>query len=125
MSVTTVYASNPDITAQETGQPGAPIYAPTYAATVVVDTLNNAGAIINGVNATSATCTINAAYGGQAMQNFWLLIKDTGGVTVTLGTKFKSAGTVNPTTGKAITVYFVSDGTNFIETGRNAAAVTY
>lgn len=125
MSVTTMYQHNSDALAQDLGTPGAPVYAPTYAAAMAVDTLNNSGVIINGVNATSATCALTTLFGGQAMQEFWVMVKDTGGVTLTFGTKFKSAGTVNPTTGKAIIVYFLSDGTNWIESGRNAAAVTY
>ena len=98
---------------------------PTYAATVTADLANNGFILINGVAATSATCTINTNKGFNIGQEGSILIKDTGGVTITFGTNFKSSGTANPTTGKAITVYFIYDGTNWIETGRNAAAVTY
>lgn len=121
----TTFSHNPDIVGQFIGTPNAPVYAPTYAATILLDVQNNSGAIINGVNATSATTTLNASTGGYALQRFSVMVKDTGGVTATFGTNFKPSATANPTTGKAITVHFMSDGTNFVETGRNAAAVTY
>lgn len=120
----TIYNQPAQPIAQFFGGQGTQTYAPTYAATMALDLINNAGAIINGVNATSATVTLTAAVGPALMETV-VLIKDTGGVTATFSTGFKSAGTVNPTTGKAIAVFFISDGTNWIETGRNAAAVTY
>lgn len=122
----TVYNLNATSLAQITGSPGARVLAPTYAATIT--SVNpNAGIVhwINGVAATSATSTINMAGGGQSDQLMILIIRDTGGVTVTFGTNMKSAGTVNPTTGKQIAVWFVSDGTNWVENFRTATAVTF
>lgn len=70
----------------------------------------------------TATLTIQTVLNGQHM--LILEIIDTGGVTVTFGTGFKSTGTVNPTTGKAITVAFIADPVAqvFREFSRSASA---
>ena len=124
---TTIYQVNANPVAIATGSPGADLSTavPTYAATVNGDLANNGFLLINGVAATSATCTLNVNKGYNPGQLAQVLVKDTGGVTLTFGTNLKSAGTVNPTTGKAIAVDFTYDGANWIESGRAAAAVTY
>ena len=118
---TTVYQLKPDGLAQLTSSPGYRTLGPTYAATMTLDP--NAGIVhqILGVATTSATCTLNAPSGGTFGQILIILVQDTGGITLTFGTNFKSTGTVNPTTGKTIPVLFVSDGTNFREVARAAA----
>jgi len=124
---TTIFKQNANAIGIQFGDSGVDLSTavPTYAATVTGDLANNGVLLINGVAATSATCTLNVNKGYNIGQEGAVMVKDTGGVTLTFGTNLKSAGTVNPTTGKAITVYFLFDGTNWVETGRNAAAVTY
>lgn len=112
--------------AQITGSPGSRRLAPTYAATISsINPMSGIVHFIDGVAATSATSTINMGSGGTVSQLLILIIRDTGGVTVTFGTNMKSAGTANPTTGKQIAVAFISDGTNWVEVFRTATAVTF
>lgn len=120
----TIYNQPPETLAQISGGPSAPVNKPTYSATMTLDTTMQRGAIhqILGVNATSPTATLNAASGGQFGQLLITIISDTGGITLTYGTNFKSTGTVNPTNGKSIVVAFVSDGTFFREFSRSASA---
>jgi hypothetical protein len=120
-ATTTIFNQNANAIAQFHGGPGRVDYAPTYAATMALDLANNAYAFINGLNSTSPTSTITATTGGVLGQEAAVMIKDTGGITVTLSTNFKVSATVNPTTGKTITVFFMSNGTNWIETGRSTA----
>ncbi len=123
---TTVYNLATAGLAQLSGSPGARALKPTYAA--IISSINpNAGIVheVDGVAAVSATCTINLAGGGQFGQMLILALYDTGGVTFTFGTNMKSAGTVNPTTGKVVTVTFISNGTNWVEANRTATAVTF
>lgn len=126
MPQSTVYTLNADSLAQISGSPAARVLAPTYAA-IITSISPNAGIVhwINGVAATSATCTINMGGGGQSDQLLILVIRDTGGVTVTFGTNMKSGGTCNPGTGKQIAVTFMSDGTNWVEINRTATAITF
>ena len=118
----TVYRLKANPLAQFAGNPEAPVVAPTYAATITLDPNAGYAQLINGVATTSATCTINAASAGVQGQTLVLFIRDTGGITVTFGTYFKSQGTCNPTTGKTIAVHFVSDGTNWYEPAARATA---
>lgn len=118
----TVYSLRVNPLAQISGTAGAEAVAPTYASAIVLDP--NAGLVqlIAGVAATSATSTVTTPNVGQFGQLLIVIVTDTGGVTVTFGTGFKPTGTVNPTTGKAITVAFVSDGTVWREFSRSASA---
>lgn len=123
---TTPYQLNADSLGQISGSPGGGPLKPTYAATI--SSINPMLGIVHqvdGLASTSATCTINLSGGGQAGQLLKLVLRDTGGVTYTFGTNMKSAGTVNPGTGKQITVEFTSDGTNWVEDFRTATAVTF
>jgi len=126
MPSATIYNLNANALSQMVGGSGTDFTTavPTYAATMSIDLANNSSILINGLASTSATATLNANT-GQLLQEASIMIKDTGGVTITFGTNFKSAGTVNPTTGKTITVFFQFNGTNWVETGRNASAVTH
>lgn len=121
MATTNIYNQPANMIAQPIGGPGRQDYAPTYAATMALDLANNAYAFINGLNSTSPTSTVTATTGGVLGQYCAVMIKDTGGVTVTFSTNFKVSATVNPTTGKTITIEFMSNGTNWIEIGRSAA----
>ena len=121
MASTVIFNQPANMIAQPIGGPGRQDYAPTYAATMALDLANNAYCYINGLNSVSATSTMTATTGGVLGQESAIMIKDTGGVTVTLSTNFKVSATVNPTTGKTITVFFMSNGTNWIETGRSTA----
>lgn len=107
---------------QISGSPGAPAVALTYGAAVVVD--HQAGLVqkINGVAATSATCAVTIGSAGQFGQLLLIIFGDTGGVTYTLSGYFKPQATVNPTTGKAIAILFVSDGNYWYEVGARATA---
>ena len=118
----TIYNCRVNPLAQISGSPGADAVSPTYAAAIALDP--NAGLVqlIAGVAATSATSTVTTPNGGQFGQLLIVIVSDTGGVTVTFSTGFKATGTVNPTTGKAIVVAFVSDGTYWREFSRSASA---
>ena len=118
----TIYNQPANSIAQIVGGPGASIYAPTYASAVAVSPIGNAVCVLNGVNATSATCTVTASGVGQSGQIFIVICNDTGGVTYTFSTGFKATATVNPTTGKVIVVAFISDGTYLREFARSASA---
>ncbi len=116
-----IYNQPADVLAALLGGPGGSLNKPTYAATIALEAFNSV-IQVDGVAATSATCTLTA---GSRVGLLILILKDTGGVTYTLGTGFKSTGTVNPSTGKTIVVAFIGDGTNFIEFARSASAITY
>jgi|GEM_PF-4552691 len=125
---TTIYGCNnqSDGLAQLCGASGAPALGPTWGASSITGFDPNAGIVhkIAGVAATSATNTLNAPGPGQFGQELILIITDNGGITLTFGTNFATTGTVNPGTGKAIVVEFVSDGVFWIEKCRTSSAVT-
>ena len=125
---TTIYGCNnqSDGLAQLCGASGAPALGPTWGASSITGFDPNSGIVhkIAGVAGTSATNTLNASGPGAFGQALILIITDSGGITLTIGTNFASTGTVNPGTGKAIVVTFVSDGVFWIEQSRTASAVT-
>lgn len=121
MATVTIFNQPANLLAQLIGGPGRQDYAPTYAATMALDLANNSYCFINGLNSVSATSTVTATTGGVLGQENAVMVKDTGGVTVTFSTNFKVSATVNPTNGKTITVFFMSNGTNWVETGRSSA----
>ena len=125
----TAFSPNPDIVAQLTGTgaavPGA--VTPTYASTMALDSILQYSRFvkINGVNTTSATCTVTT---GTIALAGSLLVIDTsadasGTVTLTFGTGFKSVGTVAATSSTNFPVLFVSNGTAWVEVGRPTAAI--
>jgi hypothetical protein len=95
---------------------------PTFAATVAL-VPDVPVQQLNGVNTTSATCTVTA---GIAYGLLVVICKAdaSGTVTYTFGTGFKSTGTAAPTAGKTIVVAFIGDGTNYFEFARSASAIT-
>jgi hypothetical protein len=124
------FSVNPDKLAQLVGS-GGPVpgsISPTYAATVVLDSILNYANYVRiiGVNATSATCSIsttNIALAG-ALLSVSCESSATGTCTYTFGAGFKSSGTAAATTLTAMTVNFRSNGTNYIEVSRSLA-ITY
>lgn len=123
-SQVTPSALNSDLLGTLIGQ--AAIVAPTFAAAVALDL--NAGLVqqLNGVNATSATCTVTAAMPEAKPRLLVVICKAAGGtVTYTFGTGFKATGDAAPTVGTTIAVAFIGDGTNFVEFARSASAITY
>lgn len=127
MAQTTVFglSNRCDGLSQITGSNGAPSVKPTYAATVTINPDTAIVQEIAGVNATSATCTISASYGGKFGQWLRLILADTGGVTYTFTAtagNFVNTGTVNPGDGNKIIVDFQSDGTNWREVCRTRVA---
>lgn len=66
---------------------------------------------------------INATSGGVATKDMTLMIdNDAGGArTVTFGTNFRPTATLVGTANKRMCIQFMSDGTNWIETGRTIA----
>jgi hypothetical protein len=68
----------------------------------------------------AATGTINAATGGLPGQHMWIIIvnDEISAKTVTFGANLRSAGPLSGTAGKAATVQFVSDGTQWYEVSR-------
>jgi hypothetical protein len=123
----TIFNANANAIGIQFGTPGVDLSngaVPIYAATVTGDLANNGFVLINAVAATSATCTLNVNKGYNIGQMAQVLVKDTGGITLTFGTNMKPSATVAPTTGKAIAVDFTFDGTNWVESGRGVT-VTY
>jgi len=123
----TAFSFNPDKVAQLVGS-GGPVPGtinPTYAATVDISSILNYSNYvrINGINATSATCTVsttNVSLAG-AMLSVACVSTATGTCTYTFGTGFKVSGTAAATTLTSMTVTFRSNGTNWEETGRSLA----
>lgn len=104
------------------GAAAIPPSKPTYAAAVVL----GAGAFcveIDGVASVSAACAVSMGAIAPFGMLMSIIFGDTGGVTFTLGSGFKTAaGTINPTNGKKIVVLFVSDGVGgFYELCRGSA----
>lgn len=121
----TPYRLEPDGLAQISGTPGAPVLQPTFGATVQLNPSLGIHRKLLGVNTTSATCTVNTGTGSFGQLMIVHCAADASGtVTYTFGTNFKSTGTAAPTAGKSIIVAFVSDGANFFEFARSAAAIT-
>jgi hypothetical protein len=118
----TIYNQPANPIAQLVGGPGATPNLPTYAATMTISPVNNAVTQIAGNATTSSTSTVTAGSVGNFGQLWIIIVSDTGGITVTFSTGFKPTATVNPTTGKSITVAFVSDGTVWREFARSASA---
>lgn len=95
---------------------------PTYAAAVVINPESGCVIELDGVASVSATCAVTVPTPQAFGQLLAIIFGDTGGVTFTLGAGFKTAaGTINPTTGKKISILFFSDGTNFYEIARGSA----
>jgi hypothetical protein len=122
----TPFSFNSDIVAQHTGT-GAPVpgpISPTYAATQAIGgILQYCGfVLIDGVNATSATCTITTTYVARAGAQIAVAVRGGGGtVTATFSTGFKTSATAAATIGTLMTVSFRSNGTNWVESGRSLA----
>lgn len=70
----------------------------------------------------TGACTLNADTGGLAGQEitFILIADSTTARVITFGTNFKSAGTISTatTSGKAVTITFISNGTSWYENQR-------
>lgn len=118
----TVYRLKANPLAQISGTDGAPVVQPTYAAAIVLDPNAGIAQQLLGVAAVSAACAVTTPNVGGFGQMLILMCSDVGGVTYTFGAGFKPTGTVNPTTGKTITVAFMSDGTVWREFSRSASA---
>jgi len=74
------------------------------------------------INAAGGNTTLDAANAGTTGQEVTLVIKDSGGRTVTFGTNFRmTASTIVGTDTKVMVVRCVSDGTNLIEISRTTA----
>ena len=123
----TAFSFNPDKVAQVTGS-GQPVpgkISPTFAAAVVLDSIINYScyAQLLGDSAVSATCavtTANIPLAGANIQVYCAAV-GAGTVTYTFGAGFKTSATAAPTTGTAITIEFMSNGTNWVEAGRSVA----
>lgn len=119
----TIYQQPAASVAQLVGGPGAPVNQPTYAATMTIP-ISLPVLEINANSATSATSTVNAGAVGTFGQLLITIITASGSgtATITFGTNFLPTATAAPTTGKSITVAWVSDGTVWHEFSRSASA---
>lgn len=123
----TAFSPNPDKTAQMTGS-GAPVpgtVSPTFAAAVVLDAVLNYSTYVRmlGVSTVSSTCTLtttNAAPIGARLA-VSCEASASGTVTYTFSTGFKVSATAAATLSTAMTVSFVGNGTNWVESGRSLA----
>lgn len=122
----TPFSFNSDMVAQHTGT-GGPVpgaVSPTYAATQAIGSIlqYSRWVIIDGVNATSATCTITTTFVGPSGSQLAVAVRGGGGtVTATFSTGFKVSATAAATIGTLMTVTFRSNGTNWVESGRSLA----
>lgn len=114
---------------QITGSPGpGTVQQPTFGATMTLGTNTNFSGIVQqltGSSTVQSAVTVNAGSGGQFGQYLTTICTSASGastVTYTFGTNFLPTATVAPTTGKSITVDWVSDGTSWHERGRSASA---
>lgn len=125
----TAFSFNPDLAAQVLGSGGAVpgAVALTYAATQAIGPILQYSRYveINGVNSTSATCTVTTTMVALAGAHLIVNVKAdaTGTVTATFSTGFKSTGTVAATASTNFPVLFVSNGTNWVEVARPTAAI--
>lgn len=122
----TAFSPNADMVAQITGsgQPVPGAISPTYAAAQEIGAILQYSrfVIIDGVNATSATCTITTTFVGTPGAILSVAVRGGGGtVTATFSTGFKVSATAAATIGTLMTVNFRSNGTNWVETGRSLA----
>jgi hypothetical protein len=120
---------NSDMVAQSYPLSGAapvPAATPTYAGTITVDPTLTCFLLVK-ATAAVGNCTLKLTSGGSAGQVLSVMFKaDAGGTrTLTFSSYFKVASaTIAPTANTAITVFFESDGSNFIEESRSGA-ITY
>jgi hypothetical protein len=122
----TAFSPNPDKVAQITGsgQPVPGAVSPTFDAAVVLDSILNYSCYVRilGINATSSTCAVTTANIQLAGAYLTVSCEAAGGtVTYTFGAGFKTSATAAPTTGTAMAIEFVSNGTNWVEVGRSLA----
>lgn len=126
-SQNTPFTPNADKVAQFTGSGNPPAVSsvPVYAAAINLNQIlvNTTFARIPGVNATSAACAVTSTYVGPIGARISVMCASVaaGTVTYTFGAGFKVSATAAATTLTAMTVNFISDGTNWIEVSRSLA----
>jgi hypothetical protein len=138
MPKNTAFSPNPNKVAQITGsgQP-TPGYTgpssigtgvvPVYATTIALDPFlqNSTFISLTGDNVNACTVSVASVPPAGAQLGIQFNEPSAGNTSVlTFGTGFRSTGTVQPTSSKAILVTFTSDGTTFNETGRTSASLT-
>ncbi len=123
----TAFSPNADKTAQMTGsgQPVPGSISPTFAATVSLDAVLNYTTYVRmlGVSTVSSTCTLTSSNvaGSGARLSISCEASASGTVTYTFGTGFKPSTTAAATLSTAMTVNFISNGTNWVEVSRSLA----
>lgn len=110
--------------AQLGGAPGAPGNIVAGAAALVLNPSDGAAVRIDGDSAVSATIAVTTPNfrGFGALFVTCVNASGVGTVTATFGSGFLPTATVAPTTGKAITVLWWSDGVVWREIARSASA---
>jgi hypothetical protein len=131
----TAFSPNPNKLAQRTGSglatPGftgpsttGTGVVPVYATTIALDPFLQNSDFVSITGDNTNACTVSIASVKPPGHSIYVLFNQPAAGTtsvLTFGTGFRSTGTVSPgTASKAIGVYFVSDGTNYIEFGRAA-----
>ena len=138
MPKNTAFTPNPNKVAQMTGSGVAtPGYTgpsttgtgvvPVYATTIALDPflLNSNFVSITGDNTNACTVSVASVPAAGAQLCVQFNEPAAGNTSVlTFGTGFRSTGTVQPTSAKAILVEFMSDGTSYNEMGRSSASLT-
>ncbi len=117
----TTFSPNADKTAQITGsgQPVPGSVAPTYAATVALDSFLQYSTFIK-MTLTGALTLTAAVPSAGAILNIQLTSDGTGRTT-TFSTGFRSTGTLAGTASQTMGITFVSDGTTWNEMSRTTA----
>jgi len=110
--------------AQLGGLPAAPANVVAGAAALVLNPNDGAVVRIDGDSAVSATLAITTPNfrGFGAVLITIVNASGAGTVTATFGSGFKPTATAAPTTGKAISILWVSDGVVWREVARSASA---
>lgn len=120
----TIYNVPPQPLQQLAGGPTARAAVPTFGAIITVNPNITLVHTLNGVSTVSAAATVNCPGTGGYGQFMILMCKASasGTVTYTFSQNFLPTATAAPTASKAITVFFVSDGTVWREVSRSASA---
>jgi hypothetical protein len=94
----------------------------TYAATMTIDVTKGFHKVAAS-NGTSAACTMTPSAAGTSGDNLTIITEadGSGTVTVTFAATFHSSGTQATTASTNSSIYFTSDGTKWIESGRVTA----
>lgn len=128
MLASSLTLTSPTVTGGLTLSSGSPLIGSsnteTFSGTIALTdgTTKSNTRVIACTSSTAATVTFTGVPAAGTMLRLILTTDGTGGNVLTFSTGFKTTGTYTLTTSsRTYTIGFISDGTNFCETGRTAA----